>query len=63
MRVASHAASASAQVCSVHISAGVFIENFSLYYLSVKICVATIQNLQPLDGEKLFVNMGVPPRK
>jgi len=40
-----------------------YVENCSLYYLSVEICVATIRNLQPLDAEKLFVNMSVAPRK
>jgi len=50
--VASRAANACVQGCSIHISAAVyFVENCSLYYLSVEICVATIQNLQPLDAE------------
>jgi len=40
-----------------------FVENCSLYYLSVEICVVTIRNLQPLDAEKLLVNVGVGPRK
>jgi len=32
-------------------------------YLSVEICVATIRNFQPLDAEKLLVNVGMAPRK
>jgi len=63
-RVASRAASARVQGCSIHITTAVllyFVEKCSLYYLSVEICVATIRNLQPLDAEKHFINMGMAP--